>query len=232
MPIRINLLAEAQAAEELRRKDPVKRAIWLAGFVVFLMLLWGLTLFLKTITARSELAGLETKWKELAKTVKQVEDNRKDTLAIERKLAALSQFTTNRFLWANALNTLQFTCVDKVALVSLKSEQTYQQKEAPKAKKGAAKSAAAAAAVNADSAVEKIVLYLNGKDFSPRLAEQVPRFKAELRTSPFFDNALGKTNSILLTSLSAPQVEGDTKETYVVFGLQLNFQEKERRLYE
>ena len=30
MPIRLNLLAEAQAAEDLRRRDPVKRALWLA----------------------------------------------------------------------------------------------------------------------------------------------------------------------------------------------------------
>ena len=39
MPIRINLLAEAQAAEEMRRKDPVKRAVWIGGFVIFLVLL-------------------------------------------------------------------------------------------------------------------------------------------------------------------------------------------------
>ena len=29
MAIRINLLAESQAAEEMRRKDPVKRAVWI-----------------------------------------------------------------------------------------------------------------------------------------------------------------------------------------------------------
>ena len=34
MPIRINLLAEAQAAEEMRRRDPVKRALWGASIVV------------------------------------------------------------------------------------------------------------------------------------------------------------------------------------------------------
>ncbi len=34
MPIRLNLLAEAQAAEEMRRRDPVKRALWLAGLII------------------------------------------------------------------------------------------------------------------------------------------------------------------------------------------------------
>ena len=40
MPIRINLLAEAQAAEELRRKNPVKRGIWIGGFLVLVVILW------------------------------------------------------------------------------------------------------------------------------------------------------------------------------------------------
>ena len=44
MPLRINLLAEAQAAEELRRRNPVKRALWIGGFIVALILLWSSTL--------------------------------------------------------------------------------------------------------------------------------------------------------------------------------------------
>ena len=40
MPIRINLLAEAQAAAELRRKNPVKRGIWIGSFLVCVVLLW------------------------------------------------------------------------------------------------------------------------------------------------------------------------------------------------
>jgi len=38
MPIRINLLAESQALEEMRRRDPVKRAIWVGVLVVSLLL--------------------------------------------------------------------------------------------------------------------------------------------------------------------------------------------------
>ena len=39
MPIRLNLLAEAQALEESRRRDPVKRAVW-AGVFLVLALAW------------------------------------------------------------------------------------------------------------------------------------------------------------------------------------------------
>ena len=41
MPIHINLLAEAQAAEELRRRDPVKRAIFIGISLVIVALMWS-----------------------------------------------------------------------------------------------------------------------------------------------------------------------------------------------
>ena len=41
MPIHINLLAEAQAAEELRRHDPVKRAIFIGISLVVVALMWS-----------------------------------------------------------------------------------------------------------------------------------------------------------------------------------------------
>ena len=59
MPIRINLLAEAQALEDMRRRDPVKRAIWVSVFVVCLMLAWWSSLWAKGMWARGELNHLE-----------------------------------------------------------------------------------------------------------------------------------------------------------------------------
>ena len=46
MSIRINLLAEAQIAEDLRRRDPVKRAIFAGAFLVVLALVYVFTNFL------------------------------------------------------------------------------------------------------------------------------------------------------------------------------------------
>ena len=109
MPIRLNLLAEDQAAEDARRRDPFKRSIWVAGFVVCLVLLWGLSLFLKIAWAKAEVAGSTTKWETIEKSVKQVETNQRLINEIGGKLKALTQFTTNRFLWANCLETLQQT---------------------------------------------------------------------------------------------------------------------------
>ena len=56
MPIHLNLLAEAQAAEEERRRNPVKRAIWIAILFVVLILVWSSSLQLKAILIRSEVS--------------------------------------------------------------------------------------------------------------------------------------------------------------------------------
>jgi hypothetical protein len=235
MPLRLNLLAEDQALEEMRRKDPVKRAIWLGSFAVFLVLLWGLTLFLKVTIARTEVTRLEAAWTRMEKAVKEVENNRLRQREMEQRLSAMAQFATNRFFYANLLNALQQTSVDRVHLVRFKSTHTIAQTDGAKPAAGFAAGTPAGAVPSSSKtplASEKIVLLLEGRDLSGQNGEQVPQYRQGIASLPYFQQELQKTNSILLTSLSAPVGEGSKKSTSVVFGLQLNFQEKERRLYE
>ena len=106
MPIRLNLLAEAQAAEDLRRRDPVKHAIWLAGLLVALMLVWSSGLYLKAMIARRALGRVEGQITVRTNDFQQVLDFRNKTGDIETKLAALVQLATNRFLNGTLLNAL------------------------------------------------------------------------------------------------------------------------------
>jgi hypothetical protein len=221
MPIRINLLAESQAQEEMRRKDPVKRAIWLGGFMVLSVLIWSASLQFKIMAARSEAGSTDSKWKSIEKQVTEVNDHRNRTRDLESKLSALNQFTTNRVLWAQTLDALQHTPVDGVQLVRFRSEQSFQLNEAPKV---------AATAAKAATVTEKVVLTLEGKDYSLSPGEQVPRYKHSLVSVPALASFLQKSNTVQLTSQSAPQSEFG--RTYVAFGLQLFFEQKERRLYE
>jgi hypothetical protein len=226
MPIRINLLAEAQALEEMRRKDPVKRAIWIGGFVVFCVLLWSVTLQFKIVVVRSEIGSTDVKWKSIEKQVTEVNDHRNRARDLEIKLSALNQFTTNRVLWARTLDALQHTPVDGVQLVRFRSEQFFQVNEG--ARPGTP--AAAAATAKPTTVTEKVVLTLEGKDYSLTPGEQVPRYKQSLVSVPTLATLLQKSNTVQLTSQSAPQSE--LGRTYVAFGLQLFFEQKERRLYE
>src|SRR5262245_31689218 len=107
MPIRINLLAEHQAAEEARRKDPVKRGVLVGALVACAVALWAATLQAKVFAASSKLNRLDSKWKAIEKSYEAAVAIQRESLEVEEKLAALRNMSTNRFLWDNALNAFQ-----------------------------------------------------------------------------------------------------------------------------
>src|SRR5213594_1600513 len=107
MPIRLNLLAEEQDAEEMRRRDPVKRSIWVASVLLALVLCWSGWLQLKVCRAEREARLYEDQWLKLEKDYNRVMQDLKNTAELERKMAALHPLATERFLWGNPLQVLQ-----------------------------------------------------------------------------------------------------------------------------
>ena len=209
----------------MRRKDPVKRAAWIGGFVIFLVLLCAATLQFKIIAAKSEVSTLQRSWKGIEKQVTEINGHRNNARELEQKLSALNQFTTNRMLWAPALNAFQYTHVDGVQLVRVHTEQTFTVNEATKPSPDAKGAPARPASVT-----EKTLVMIDGRDYSSRPGDHVPQFKEKLASYPYFESALQKTNKIQLTSQTAPQMEFG--RSFVGFELKLFFDEKERRLYE
>jgi hypothetical protein len=218
MAIRINLLAEAQALEEERRKDPVKRGVLAGVFLVLLVLLWSSSLQVKLVSAKSTLSGLEARWKSIEKGYQQAVQSQGQALEAERKLAALHQLTTNRFLWGTALNAFQQTLngVDDLQVVRLKTEQTYSITEETKGK-----------TPKPATATEKIGLTIEALDSSSSPGGHVSKFKDSIAQLAFFRASLAQTNGVLLTSLSAPQV-GAGRNPFVLFTLHCTFPEKVR----
>jgi len=225
MPIRLNLLAEAQAAEELRRKDPVKRAIVAAAVVLGLILTWSSSLQFKIIRSKGELKQLQAQWSQIEKSYQAAVESKRKSIEVEDHLSALQQLKTNRFLWGTALNAFQQTLsgVDDIQVIRLKTEQVYTLSEEVKGR-GDAKAGAGKAA----GAAEKINLVIDAIDASPQPGSQVNRYKQAIGNVPFFQNNLQKTNGVLLTSLSAPQVGPLGRNPYVMFTLQCYFPEKVR----
>lgn len=125
MPIRINLLAEEQAAEELRRRDPIKRAIYVGAALAGVMVFWiGITQ-MSVMGARNELADYEYRFKKVDESSKQVQSNQAASLDFQARAKALHRYSTNRFLWGSLLDALQFTSVDQVRLTEIRTEQSY-----------------------------------------------------------------------------------------------------------
>ena len=226
MPIRINLLAEAQAAEELRRKDPVKRAVWVGVFLVFLVALWAMTLQFKILRVKGDLSSLNTKWNAIENSYKVAVDYQRRSIEAEQKLAALQEMTTNRFLWGTVLNAFQQTLngLDGVNVVRLKTDQSYITGEEAKPRTEGGRTIPGHGA----TATERVRMVIDAVDNSSPSGGRVTKFKENISTIPFFKETLQATNGVRLTQRSAPQLSPNGKNPFVMFQLEAHFTEKTR----
>lgn len=224
MPIKINLLAEAIAAEEERRRDPVKRGTYVAGLLVLCVVFWAAMLQIKVMSAKSALGALESKWKLIEKSYKASVDAQKASIEAEQRLAALHEMSTNRFLWGNALNAFQQTLsgVEGVQMLKLKTEQIYVITDGTPARTNDTKVIPGKPATS----TERISMTIDAMDTSA--GRRVNQFKEAIANVPFFKENLNKTNGVMLLSRSAPQTGANGNTTFVTFSLKATFPEKTR----
>ena len=226
MPIRINLLAEMQALEEIRRRDPVKRAIIAGIGIVAIILVWITSLMVEKISSKSELANLEDKIQSKSKDYSQVLDNQKSLVEGHQKISALAQLSTNRFLVGNVMDALQKSTVANVQLTRFKIDQTYSLTEAIKASTngdGAAPTMAKPATV-----VERTTLTLIARDNSSIPGDSIVRFQSALSHNPFLHSLISnRTNDFRLVTSLTPQSDPDGK-TFVAFTLEAHLTDKTR----
>jgi hypothetical protein len=220
MPIRINLLAEAQEVEEQRRRDPVKRVILAGAILVGLILIYSSSLMVKSMIVKNDLNRMEGNLNSKTNEYRQVLENQKVLLEDNQKLQSLQQLATNRFLAGTLLDTLQKVTVDNVQLLRFKVEQTYTVTGEPKTKEGKT-------ATKPAVATEKIVLTLNARDLSPNASDAVSKYQEALSRLSYFQSALGRNGGFRLTTLGAPQSDAEGK-AFVLFTLEAHFPEKMR----
>jgi cell division protein FtsB len=225
MPIRLNLLAEAQAAEELRRRDPVKRAVLIGVLVVGAVLLWSswlqFSIFYRKLELNSAQAAISAQTRQYQQVVA-----REDALReINQKLAALHQLATNRFLWGTVLNVMQQTAVDDVQLMRFKGDQAYAFTEGTKP---STNDVGKIVPGRPATATERVVLTLDAKDIGPGEGDTILHYMETLGQSPFFQEALGKTNKVRLANQAPPQEDSETGRKTVKFALECRFSEKTR----
>lgn len=223
MPIRINLLAEAQALEDLRRRDPVKRAIWVGVGLLVVMLAWISELQLKSLIARGELNRVAAQLNSRTNEFQQVLTNQRKLVEANHSLSLLQQMSTNRLLHGTLLSALQQTTLDDVQLIRLKTDETYIYNEEVKPKTNGTDRVIAGRPA---SVTEKITVTLEARDSAPNPGDQVNKFKQAISHSDYFQTFLGSSNEVRLANLSPPQtLEG---KPFVLFTLECRFPEKTR----
>ncbi len=228
MPIRINLLAEMQALEDQRRRDPVKRVILTGIVLVSVMLAWSSSLMVKTMVVKSDAGRIESELNSRTNDYRQVLDNKRKLAENHQKLAALHRLSTNRFLVGNFLDAFQQITVEDVQMVHLKLDFGYSVTEETKAaKKEEGDDAVASAPAKPASATEKISFAINARDNSATAGDAVNRFRESIAAAPYFKALLGGQSGIRLKSLSAQQTDPNGKQ-FTLFALEASLPEKRR----
>jgi hypothetical protein len=219
MPIRINLLAEAQAAEEMRRNDPVKRAIWIGAFCVVVVALWGFKVQMDVGTAKARYNGLDAGWKQDEAHYIAVTNNLARIADIDHKLVELDRLTTNRFLWAPVLNALQKTALNQVSVTQFRGEQGYTVEEAHMSGK----------AYVPGVVTEHIKVSIEARDNDPN-SQGYNKYKEALNQSDYFIKRCGRKDSFVIEGTLSPITAdpNDPTRQFVTFTLASRFPEVRR----
>ncbi|HUA67650.1 MAG TPA: hypothetical protein VMA13_03805 [Candidatus Saccharimonadales bacterium] len=222
MAIKINLLAEARAAEDLRRRDPAKRCAYGGVLLVVLFLVWYSAKLAERMMAEETLTNVQSQILQLTNEYSDVTVNLNKISETKKKLAALQQWSNSRFLQGNLLNALQKTAiVPGVQLTHLNVDQDYTSMEGTPGRGSGDHADTGRSATVA----EKIDVSLNARDSGANPGDQVNKFKEALMNQPYFQAVLDKTNGIQLTYLSAPQTDPNGKP-YVLFTLDCRYSDR------
>jgi len=208
----------------MRRRDPVKRALWLAALLIALMLGWASSLQLKAMVSNKDLGSVVAQMNLCTNEYKTVIDMQKKVADMSQKLAALHQLSTNRFLNGSLLNALQQTTVEDVQLVHLRLDQTYLFTEGSKAKTNGSKVIPG----TPPTVTEKTVLILDGNDSSASPGDQVTRVKEAIDGYPYFRENLDRSKGVSWKNSSTPQLSPETGKAIVTFTLECRYPEKIR----
>lgn len=219
MPIQINLLNEAQAQEDLRRRDPVKRAIFGGVLLVVVSLVWFSSSLLTHMVASNGLSQIQAGIESRTNDYNAVVINLRKVADTKVRLEALSKLSAARFLQGNLMNSLQQLYVPNVRLMRFQVEQTYSHVDPPA-------SASGAKTANV-SITEHTLLTLDARDSSANPGDKVNRYKDVLSQLDFIKANLSTNNGVKLSSLSAPQPGSDGKP-YVMFTVECRFTDQTR----
>ena len=216
-------MSEALAEEDLRRRDPVKRSIFIGVFLVALSLVWFSSTWLeyKLIQQKESQVQIETQLH--TNEFSQVQMNLKKITDGQRRLGALLQLNTNRFLQGSLLNALQKVYAPSVQLQRIRLDQSFiLQAGTPDTTNsyGVVFGRPATSTGHAS-------LVLDAKDSSANPGDQVNRYKTALAGQDYFKSGLNATNGVKLTSLSSPQTSYGSKP-FVLFTLECQFPDKTR----
>lgn len=221
MPIRINFLAEHQAAEEAKRRDPVKRVQAAAVCLVLLLVAWAAFLQIRLMSANAEVNEVASRYKQIEAQYALVRTNYSIATDAIGKLASLEQLSTNRFLWAPPLSAMQFVMVENVELSALRARHNYSVTEATPAVTNSTGTIRAKPA----SARERVILSIEARDYSPTPGDHIRLFQDAIANHAYFKSSLQKVEMTGRSPVQTSPVDG---RSFVLFMIECQYPEQVR----
>lgn len=216
MPIHINLLAETKAAEESRRRDPVKRSLFIGISITAIFIAWGMFVEVQVALVNAQVTGINQQVDAHTNNFQVATGNMRKISEAKNKIDALNKLQQARFLQGNLMDALQHATVDGVQLTRLRLSQNYSTiQHEIKGKPGPS------------LCVEDISLRLDARDFSANPGDQIGKFTDALAGNSYFQAMLGKTNTVHLVGTPS-SLQGDGSDHYVTFSLECQFPTKTR----
>jgi len=210
----------------MRRKDPVRYAIYCAAAVVIIVGLWiGMNQMLISGKTK-EVTGLTSSWERMKPQYNLVQSNLAYLNNLDQQLNQLTNYVTNRFLWANVLNALQ-QCVTNVPtnvqFIRLRTDHSFQVTPPSIVVKAGKK------VLDPGSSVEKIRFLIEAKDYGKEEEDNVVRLREAIAEFPFFKERLDRARGVKLESLSPRMSDPENPErSCVVFTIECQFPDKTR----
>jgi len=190
MPIQINLMADALAEQELRKRDPAKRAVYVGALAVVMMLVWYSSILLEHMVAKSNLDRIQSEIQARTNEYNVALASLRILHTGENRLKSLNNLSSARFLQGDLMNALQQLYVSNVNLMRIEVSQHY---------------IPSAADAKVPGITESTVLTLDSKDSSPNPGDQVNHYKDAIAQLDYFKSRLMANDGLKLSSLSPPQ---------------------------
>lgn len=199
---KIDLLAMRKEEAELRSRDPMRRGYAIAASLLVLMAIWYSVVIWRANRAEKAVVQLTEDLKKLQPKFAEADTQVKKMTEIGGTLQELSRLSENRFMWAPALNALQYAVVDNFEIVHLQiSQQIIQTKETPAVTNGNSVVTPKQPTEN----IEQTIFTIQAKSSAkPSAAEN---FMNALENSPWFRENLRSQEPIRLKESQAAQVD-------------------------
>jgi type IV pilus assembly protein PilM len=218
----INLLAERAEEEDWRRRDPVRRARWLVGMVIFGMLVWAGWLGWQAWRAEAHAQEATDKLRLLQEGPGLPLTDSQLATDLERRAATLGVHGVQRFLVADVLNALQFVDVPDIQFHRFEFERVLTRVEPPRRR---ARRGEETEPEEPTKVTEYFVMRIQGKNYGDE--SRIGMLFSALESDEQFAQWLDGSYPILLKEMVGRQVDpANPTQSFARFGIECRFKER------